>query len=298
MRALAAFIMRGRMQAVMVAAVCTILSAIVAPLSYLGSGAIGLVTLRLGAAQGSVVMVGAALAAGILSLLTVHTAVPVAALAVMLWLPVWALALLLRRTASQGAALGVAAGLAALGVITVHLVLGTPVAWWQKVLEQAVAPVLERRGVTLAPGAMHQAALMMTGMLAAATVLGVAISLFLARWWQSLLYNPGGFGGEFRSIRLDRRIAVVTLLAVLVAVAGGQTLRPLGVDLVLVAVVLYMLQGLALAHALVRTRGASVGWLVALYLALVFLWPYAMLAVATAGLADAWMDFRSQSARS
>ncbi len=59
--------MRGRFQAVMVAAVCSVLSVIVWPLGYLGGGAIGLVTLHHGPRESMVLMGWAGLAAGVLT---------------------------------------------------------------------------------------------------------------------------------------------------------------------------------------------------------------------------------------
>jgi len=53
-----------------------------------------------------------------------------------------------------------------------------------------------------------------------------------------------------------------------------------------------MFQGLAIAHYYIRQRNGSVGWAVALYAALIFMQPYSVLALATAGLADSGLDFR------
>jgi len=289
--------MRGRSQAVMVAAVCAVLSALLAPLSYVGAAVIGLVALRKGAFEGLVVMAGASLAAGVLSLLVLGT--PVLWLVVIPWLPVWLLALLLRRTVSQGLVLAVAGLLGLLGIAAVHLALGSPVDWWREVLEQLLAPAFEREGVALDPATLEDMARKLTIMAVPGTVLTMVLSLFLARWWQGVLYRPGGFGEEFRALRLGRPVAVATLVAVLVSLlasqqAGGATGELVGLSVISLAVVLYVIQGLAVSHALVASRGLSVGWLVGLYLMLFFLWPFAVLALGLVGFADSWLNLRAR----
>lgn len=289
--------MRGRSQAVMAAAVCTVLSVLLAPLSYVGAAVIGLVVLRKGAFEGLVVMAAASLAAGVLTLIVLGTAIPAMALVVILWLPVWLLALMLQQTASQGLVLAVAGLLGLVGIAAVHLALDSPADWWREVLEMVLVPAFEQQGVALDTGALEDAARIMTGLAVALTVLGMVLSLFLARWWQGLLYRPGGFGEEFRALRMDRRVAVATLVAVLASLLAGGAMGELGLDVIMLAVVLYMIQGLAVVHALVAGRGVSAGWLVGLYLLLFFLWPfaiYAVVALGMVGFADSWLNLRAR----
>lgn len=58
--------------------------------------------------------------------------------------------------------------------------------------------------------------------------MGVIISLVLARWWQAILYNPGGFREEFHSLRLDVRLVAITVVLGLALMqapnAGGSIL--------------------------------------------------------------------------
>ena len=43
----------------------------------------------------------------------------------------------------------------------------------------------------------------MTGAFAASLYVQFLLALLLGRWWQAVLYNPGGFGAEFRGLRLS-----------------------------------------------------------------------------------------------
>ena len=161
-------------------------------------------------------------------------------------------------------------------------------------LRQTLVPILAQRGVVVDEPTLLSAAQLMTGLVIALTLLGILISLYLGRWWQSLLYNPGGFGREFRELRLGRRMALATAVLVVAALLAGKVAGSLGVELLILAVTIYMIQGLAVAHALVASRGASVGWLVGLYFLVLFASPHAMLAVGIAGYADSWLDFRKR----
>lgn len=144
---------------------------------------------------------------------------------------------------------------------------------------------------------IHTLAPIMTGLVVAGTVLGLALTLFLARWWHALVDNPGGFGREFRALRLDRRFAPVAVLIVLVALLANALTGGLAGELALVVVVLYMLQGLAVIHAIVNMRGASVGWLVGVYLLLFLLPPQVMMLLALIGFTDMWMNLRARAGR-
>ncbi len=292
--------MRGRSQAVMVAAVCTVLSLIVpalGPLGYLGAGAIGLVTLRHGPRESVVVMGWTALAAAALTWMILGSPLPVLATALLLWLPVWLLALLLAQSASQGIALAAAGLLGLLALIGVHLLVGSPEAQWRELLEKMLVPVLEMQGIPVDSGTLAEAARLMTGLVVAVSVLGVWLSVLLGRWWQSLLYNPGGFGQEFRALRMDRRVALGTLVVLLATSLVGDALGALGIELMVLAVVLYMVQGLAVVHAVVAGRRAAVVWLVVLYIALLLFWPfniYLMLFLSVGGFVDAFVDWRAR----
>ena len=60
------------------------------------------------------------------------------------------------------------------------------------------------------------------------------------------------------------------------------------------ALVLYVIQGIALVHALIAHRKAALGWLVTMYVSLMLLWPVAMVALAVAGFSDTWVDYRAR----
>jgi hypothetical protein len=59
------------------------------------------------------------------------------------------------------------------------------------------------------------------GMMGAGSAMTAVMCLLLARYWQAALYNPGGFGSEFRALYYPPAVAVVlALLAIGLASLG------------------------------------------------------------------------------
>nr|MBS0022238.1 DUF2232 domain-containing protein [Gammaproteobacteria bacterium] len=297
------YVLRGRTQAITVAAACAALSLLLPPMSYVSGAVIALATLRHGAREGGLVIAGSGLLAGALTLLVVGSVYPVVVFLALTWVPVWMLALVLRATADQGMVLLVAGALGAIALGAVHLMLTDPAAWWDALLQGFVDDALQGAGPTLASGAgkeqlsalIDNLAPIMTGLVVAGTVLGLVLTLFLARWWHALVDNPGGFGREFRSLTLDRRFAPLALAIVLATLMANSLTGGLAGEAAFIIVVLYMLQGLAVVHSVVNTRGASNGWLVGLYLLLFLLPPQVMLLLALTGFTDVWMNLRARA---
>lgn len=289
MRFLANYIMRGPLQAILVTSV----TALLPPLGYFSGGAVGLVTLRMGPIEALKVVGGALALTALVGGLVAGNPVGPLLLLLGLWLPVMVTAYSLRRTVRLERSLLLAGLFGAILVLGVHAAVPDPVAWWQGLLQRMVADAPPEQGVALKQ-VMAQVARLMTGVLGAAVSFGIVASLLLARWWQAILYNPGGFRTEFHGLRLGKVFGAVTILLLILsalAVPGVPVLR----DLVPLLVLLQLLQGLAVVHALVAGAGANSAWLVAIYvlLALPMVTTQAALTLALVGLVDNWMDFRT-----
>lgn len=138
-------------------------------------------------------------------------------------------------------------------------------------------------------------AVMMNGLVAGAFAMSVMIALLIARYWQALLYNPGGFRAEFEGLRLPGALVPAVVLtgifATIEALVFGQR-HGLVTDLLVVAVAMYGFQGLAIAHHYVRNRQLASAWLVALYAAVLVVPQIALVALAALGLLDHRVNFR------
>jgi len=296
-RALLSFAVRGRTNAVATVSLLAAASLLMPLLNYLSSAFIALTTLRRGPVEGLVVLAGAFALTGLLALLVLQALAPAAVMVLVTWAPVWVLGEALRLTASQGAALGVGAVLAVVAIGAFHVVLEDPTAWWRDLLDRLIVRGVEAGGAeqeTLARlnELLDLVAPLMGGFMAGGTLLGAVLALLLARWFHAVLDNPGGFAREFRELKLDRRIAYAAVAAGLVASFASGELAHFGFELLIVAMVLYFFQGLALVHGIVSRAGASFGWLVGLYVLMALMLPQMMLLMAVFGFADAWFNFR------
>lgn len=300
MRAFANFIMAGRLQAMLVAASSAVLSLLLPPvtavLAYVGAGALMLVTLRLGPAEGARVMAGALLATGLFGWLALGQPVPVVIATLILWFPAWVLATALRGSQSLTWTLQLATAMALLGVLLAHLLVGDLAARWAEVLQPLGEMAAQQ--AELNPEEVRQlldqVSGMMTGAVAATLLLGLLLSLALARGWQALLYNPGGFRQEFHALALPGWMGAVALGCLLGARFVAGTLGALLLQVGLVALVPFLFVGLAVLHATAARLGLKPAWLVALYVLLLIL-PQALVLVVVLGVLDGWFRFRRKA---
>lgn len=291
MRFLAHFAMRGMGQAVMVTTVTGLLSLILLPISYFSAATIALVTLRIGHLAGLKVVALATLATGILAQLVLGTPWVSLGFLLMMWLPVWWVAVVLRRSQSLGKAVLHAAIIGGGVVALFHLLIPDPLQWWQLILSDVFQLLLSGggdEGLQQVSQMVEDVAPLMTGVLAMMMVFHLIGGLFVARWWQAVLYNPAGFGAEFRALQLGRRVAIGgTILLGLTLVTDHLLIN----SMLFVVVLLFGVQGVAVVHGLVRKLQAHRGWLIAHYL-LLMMAPQALVALALVGLVDNWFDFR------
>lgn len=297
MKALAGFVMRGRIQAALVVGIAALLSLALPIFGLISSAALALVTLRQGLRAGALVAVLAGGACAIACLLWLGSPWPALAVLALMWAPTWGLAGLLRFSRSLAFTAQAAGLLGALLLVLVYGLAGDPAPFWSALLEPVRELLVKDGLVEAAPSQVLFAELArwMTGVFAAAILMQLLIGVFIGRWWQALLYNPGGFGADFRTFRLHPLFGVlgVALLALAPFADGPGLVR----DLLILLVPLWLLQGLAVIHQIRAERKASVGWLVGLYLSLVFFMPHAEMLVACVGLVDIWADIRARLGR-
>jgi hypothetical protein len=294
MHALAQFIMRNPLSAALVAASSAVLSLLLPPLLFISGGTIALVCLRKGFQQGILVVVLASIGTGLLAYLSIGVALPAILLALLHWLPLLILALALRATISLAMTLQFAAVLGGLGVLAFYLLLGDPAIWWMNIIDQSFKD-FEAAGVLSEPELMNQLrrafetwAPLLPGQAISSLLLSSILALLLGRWWQSLLYYPGGFREEFHALRLGLPLAVIMAVLMGLSLALGW---PIIVNLTLVVGLICTLHGVALVHALATIAKVSKAWLVLFYLLLFIVLSQLVLVLA---LVDAWADFRSR----
>ena len=293
MRGFLRFVTRSRYHAIGISA----LSLLMPPFSFVGGAIIGLATLRYGAAEGGVVLAGSAAVFAVAMWALAGSTAPAVVFVVVTGLPVLALSALLRTTASQGVVLVTATLVTGAAIAMLYVAVPDPAEWWLDVF----AAFLTGGAEGVDPRGFEQLAemlrTMVTGLPIAVMVTAVC-TVILARWAHAALDNPGGFGREFRALRVGRGFAAgagaVLVLALFLTPRGSG----IGHDLLMLVVAACAIQGIATVHGLVGVRGGGRGWLVAMYLSLLLVTPAAVLVLSVAGFSDAWLDYRTRFDRS
>jgi hypothetical protein len=278
MKALAEFAMRGRFQALLI----TVIGAGSLLFSPISAAVLALVTLRKGAGEGAWLLFWALLPAGSLVYLYGDSGPLSLLLAVMV------LALVLRNTVNLPLAVlvcvpvGATIGLAMVVFAGAYLdqiaaYFGEFLATLEQQLSQGDQNVILARPTPV----------QIAGMLGAGTAMTAVLCLLLARYWQAALYNPGGFGEEFRQLYYSPMVAVALALGIVALAALGAEYRTWA----MICALPLTFAGIGLVHARARHRGQGRGWLTGFYLAWLFFDPVKLLVVFVA-IADSWMNFR------
>lgn len=295
MNALARFIMKGRSEGIMVVSALTILSWGLSLASLLAAAAIALPTLRRGGKEGALLILGALPIVVLAGHLLLSDAVQAGGYSLVIWIPVLLVAIMLRATASLSMAVLSALGLGWLVVAGFYALVSDPASFWMETLQRAVQPMLEQRGADVDERLVTQTLQMFsryaTGAIAAGSVMTVLVSLLLARWWQASLYNPGGFRAEFLQLRLPATAAYGFLILLLAVTAGGAGVMEFAMNLLLPALMVFVLAGFSVIHAACTRSAAGRFWLVGIYIGLMFVAPLIVM-IALVGLSDSWFDWR------
>lgn len=291
MKFLASYIMRGRLEAMLTASTLAILSLLMTPLSIFSSAAIALVTLRKGAYEGLIVLGCSAISAAVIASVINIPFLVIVIIALVLWLPIWLIAIVLREGRHLSLAIEIAVLLGIAVVIGYYLYNADPASMWEQVLPRMMpsnAPVENKEEI------IQKLAPFMTGIAASAGVFSMLLSLFLGRWWQSLLYNPGGFRQEFLSLKVQRKLPLITVAIAGIALVSSGALSQIAWNAAIVMSVMYTFIGIAVMHALFAKM--SIGNLAVpmFYITLVLI-PHSLLPVALVGFGDTWMDLRNRN---
>lgn len=255
--------MRGRFQAALVATI----AAATPMFFWLGAAAVVLVTLRKGWLEGINLTLWAALPA------TAWLVMQGNPISLVVLLIAFAMAAVLRNTVSW------------VPTLMTGVVMGLGLYWLmpQFVTELSDPDVLKQ----LAPNAgfddeqIDIFGRLLTGLWSTAYLLVAVLSLILGRWWQSQLFNPGGFAEEFRQLIFPPTVAV----AIVVIAQFGGNLHPALIGWAPIVSLPLFFAGIALAHGVVNIKKLGSQWLVLMYLLVFLVGPYL-------ALVDSLMNFR------
>ncbi len=292
---LASYAMRGPVQAALLATCLMVVEFLFPPAAWVSGAVIGLVFLRKGPSGGApVLVIGTLIFSGLMLFLS-GSFLPGIQLVAFFWLPVIILALVLRSSIDLGRTFLVAGLLAILVVLWLYFYLGDPASFWESIiLEQfPIEQIAEQAQIdeNILKDSIRWSSQIMSGVLATVVLVGTLISLLLARYWQAALYNPNGFQKEFHEIRFGKLPAA---FAIGIVISVIWIRLPVFLNIAPVAIALFAVQGLAVLHNLVKVRKMSSGWLVGIYLLVLFLLPHTTILLGALGMADNWLNIRRQ----
>ena len=281
MRRLAEFIMRGRVQAIVV----MVFAAVVPMMFWLSAAAASLVLLRRGLNNSLSVIIWAIPPA----LLWVYLDDPRPLLGV---LGALGLAYLLRVTSSWSKVLLASVLIGVFFAWALGIAFAQPLASLAAELNTAMPKMLSglyeqlsADDVLLLQGLIVP---VLTGLMAGVLQLLCVLSVILARYWQAVLYNPGGFAQEFQQLRLPVVIMFPLVFGMLFAPSLGI---PAAVLTPLCSVPL-MFAGLATVHGLVAKYRSGSFWLIGLYVAMVLFTQLIYPLLVILAIFDSVFDFR------
>lgn len=202
-------------------------------------------------------------------------------------LPPLALALLLAGSRSLSLCLQVATLVGAGALVVLHLTFGDPQQFWAPFVRELAQEMHQNKLVAnlFDEGFADTLARTLWGWVVVLTMVLGMCALFLARWWQAQLQQPGAFGAEFRELRLGR------VLGVAAAVVVGASLwldRPLVDDIGRLFLGTLVIVGLAVMHRAAADGRLNRAWLWVTYVTLVLLPPVAVAVLAGWGFVDNW----------
>ena len=285
MRGLAEFIMRGRWQALAVA----VLGSGSLLFGWVSAAAVALVTLRKGTAAGGWLVLWAILPALVIAVMTGDTG------SAMLLLGTYVLAVVLRESVSLSLTVMVSLPLALIGggvLVSLNgLFLEELVETFNQALAQLQTELQEEGASELVFSSLEVG--QVAALLATGNAVIAMLSLLLGRYWQAALYNPGGFGAEFRALRVPK--GAVMLLAGVASLLwwSGPAWMVWSAAIVLPLTIV----GFALLHAYAQHAGRGVTWLTLMYVLWIVLDPMKWIWVGCVVI-DAFADFRGRWASS
>lgn len=289
---MARFIMAGRFQA----AGFVIVLALLPVLGLLANAAIALVTLRKGWQEGLLITLIGSVAMALLTYVEQHNVVLGFVMALIQWIPVVLLAWVLNQTISWKITLQMLFGLSVLAVFVLHILIPDITIFLSTLFDSTMMnnarlSTEDKTNLGELKQAIPKIAPVFVGVITAIVSGMIIIALLIARYWQAQLYNPGGFGEELRELRLGKLSALIMLSIVILELL---TQSYMVAELLICGVAVFLFQGIALVHALVKRNDMHQLWLVAMYLLLILLnWRMAPI-LAAVGIIDSFADFRRQ----
>lgn len=211
----------------------------------------------------------------------------------------WVFAVLIRRYGNWSFTLEIAVLTGVLIIGSIHILYPDIQSWWEThlntYLDKTVA-IMNNVEATDALSTEVRAQMIAatksyaTGLVTASLLFNALLQLVLSRWWQAVMFNPGGLRKELTQIRLSYIIGVLFIAGIAGSYWGNATV----LDIMPVFYAIFCLAGLSLVHSLLSEVKGSWLWLILIYLGSIWLIHISIAILSMLALLDVWMDFRKR----
>lgn len=297
MIALGNYLVRSRLNGIWPTLLLALLPLLGLPTFWLAMLLLAFITLRRGAAEGGLLLLALLLPLALFfSRVPLLMALPYALGALISWL----LASILHKTHNWSLLLKASLLSAVMAVVVIYLINPDVAAWWQQMLSHFMQQMQSRlsQPATAEDWQMLQQlinrfAALFTGIAVGYYLLHALVVLLVARWWQALVFNPGGFSKEWLALRLDRWAALSLLIVTTIALLSRQHFV---INLCIAMLFPFALAGTSLVHARIKRQfnERAIFFLFFFYGLLLLTLKYSLVLLALLAVVDGFYRLRRQ----
>ncbi len=284
------YIMKGQIQAFVATILLAALSVWFSPFGLLLGAVIALITLRVSETEGFKILVVAMLVNYLITAFYLDNNIASMIAIFEYMLPIWLIALVLRKTNSLASAIHLSMLMAGALLVVFHLMVGDTTLWWKNLFDMILLPFMEQTKIEFPSENIESIAKIATLVMGISAVFLWTSIIFIGRWWQSQLYYPGRFNENFQQLRLPKNVAYFAAVVIVTSLVVKSSIMQ---DLSGVLMAGLVFPGLAIAHYIIAIKQLKRAWLIGLYIVLI-VFPQTIFIAAAIGLLDNWLDIRKR----
>jgi hypothetical protein len=282
--------MKGQIQAFVATILLAALSVWFSPFGLLLGAVIALITLRVSETEGFKILVVAMLVNYLITAFYLDNNIASMIAIFEYMLPIWLIALVLRKTNSLASAIHLSMLMAGALLVVFHLMVGDTTLWWKNLFDMILLPFMEQTKIEFPSENIESIAKIATLVMGISAVFLWTSIIFIGRWWQSQLYYPGRFNENFQQLRLPKNVAYFAAVVIVTSLVVKSSIMQ---DLSGVLMAGLVFPGLAIAHYIIAIKQLKRAWLIGLYIVLI-VFPQTIFIAAAIGLLDNWLDIRKR----
>lgn len=279
------YILKGHVQAITTINILAILFFLSHLVLYPINVMIGLITLRKGALFGMQILFFSLISAYLISTILPFIDHHIVLTIFMLSIPVWIICIVLRHTKSQGMMLFGIALLCSMIIVISHIWIDDINLLWADRFSHFIANSPNSDEYQEILNKITELKLF-NSVIMLSFLFNMIIIVLLARYWQSKLFNPNGFQKEFHGLYLPAGGLILVAMGafMLFMPFGSQELwQYIGRDILIVMIMIYMIQGIAMIHRMVKQYRLTLVPLIIVYVSLFSLFPLMELFISCLG---------------